>query len=93
MKSILKTTLVASVAALGLAACEGPNENAMEDIGEQQAEVINERAENLEDAGVITDDQEDAITDRAEDRADNMEVIGEQMDEAGVAAPAAVPAQ
>lgn len=81
MKSIVKTSLIASFAALGLAACEGPAENTMEDVGEQQAEVINERAEALEDADVITDDRADAITDTAEDRADQMEAIGDNIDE------------
>ena len=91
MKTIFKTTVFASMAALALTACEGANENAMEDAGEQNAEVVNEQAEAMEDAGTITDDQADAMTDRAEDRADNMEAVGEAMDE-GEVAPA-VPAQ
>ncbi|TMM48360.1 hypothetical protein [Qipengyuania marisflavi] len=84
MKSIFKTTMVASVAALGLslAACDGPNENAMEDAGEQNAEVVSDQAEAMEDAGQITDAQEDAMTDAAEDKADAMEEQGEAMDEA-----------
>ena len=79
-----KLTIVASAAALslGVAACDGPNENAMEDAGEQQAEVVNEQAEAMEDAGQITDAQEDAMTDAAEDKADAMEEQGEAMDEA-----------
>ena len=79
-----KLTLVASAAALslGVAACDGPNENAMEDAGEQQAEVVNEQAEAMEDAGQITDAQEDAITDAAEDKADAMEEAGEAADNA-----------
>ena len=79
-----KTALVASAAALslGLAACDGPNENAMEDAGEQQAEAINEQVDAMEDAGTMTDEQSDAITDAAEDKADAMEEQGEAMDEA-----------
>ena len=79
-----KAMLVASTAALslGLAACDGPNENAMEDAGEQQAEAVNEQADAMEDAGQITDAESDAITDQAEDKADAMEEQGEAMDEA-----------
>lgn len=81
-----KLTIVASAAAmsLGLAACDGANENAMEDAGEQNAEMVNEEAEAMEDAGQITDAQEDAITDQAEDQADAMEEQGEAMDEGEV---------
>lgn len=88
MKITFKTSLIAGVAALGLAACEGPAENAMEDQGEMQAEMVDERVEAQEDAGLITEDQEDALTERAEDRADNMEAVGEAIDEGEV-----VPAQ
>lgn len=79
-----KAMLVASTAALslGLAACDGPNENAMEDAGEQQAEAINEQVDAMEDAGTMSDEQSDAITDAAEDKADAMEEQGEAMDEA-----------
>lgn len=75
---------IAAVAALGLtiAACDGPKENAAEDAGEQNAEVVNEQAEAAEDAGQITDAQEDAITDAAEDKADAMEQAGEAADQA-----------
>lgn len=72
----------AAVLGLGLAACEGSQENAAEDIGEQQAEIVDEQVEAMEDAGQITDDQEDALTDAAEDRADAMEAAGEAADEA-----------
>ncbi|WP_370189985.1 hypothetical protein [Qipengyuania sp.] len=79
-----KAMLVASTAALslGLAACDGPNENAMEDAGEQQAEAINEQVDAMEDAGTMSDEQSDAITEQAEDTADAMEEQGEAMDEA-----------
>ena len=72
----------AAVLGLGVAACDGPNENAMEDAGEQQAEVVNEQAEAMEDAGQISDAQEDAVTDQAEDQADAREEQGEAIDEA-----------
>lgn len=79
-----KTAIVASAAALslGLAACDGPNENAMEDAGEQNAEVVDEQADAMEDQGMISDQQEDAMVDQAEDRADAMEEQGEAMDNA-----------
>ncbi|MBX7501424.1 hypothetical protein K3181_08220 [Qipengyuania sp. YG27] len=79
-----KAMLVASTAALslGLAACDGPNENAMEDAGEQQAEAVNEQVDAMEDAGTISDAESDAITEQAEDKADAMEEQGEAMDEA-----------
>ena len=71
----------AAVLGLGVAACDGPNENAMEDAGEQQAEAINEEVDAMEDAGTMTDEQSDAITEQAEDTADAMEEQGEAMDE------------
>ncbi len=84
MKFNTKYTATVMIAAMGLsiAACEGPNENAMEDAGEQNAEVVDEQAEAMEDAGAITEGQEDAMTDAAEDKADAMEAEGEAMDEA-----------
>ena len=79
-----KTALIVSAAAmsLGLAACDGANENAMEDAGEQQAEEVNDMADQMEAEGEITSDQEDAMVDQAEDQADAMEEQGEAMDEA-----------
>ena len=71
----------AAVLGLGVAACDGANENAMEDAGEQQAEAINEEVDAMEDAGTMTDEQSDAITEQAEDTADAMEEQGEAMDE------------
>jgi archaellum component FlaG (FlaF/FlaG flagellin family) len=88
MKTIFKTTVFAAAAALALTACEGANENAMEDAGEQNAEVVNEQAEAAEDAGQISDDQADAVTGAAEDQADNMEAQGDAMDEGAAAAGA-----
>ncbi|QDH33198.1 hypothetical protein [Porphyrobacter sp. YT40] len=75
-------TILAATLGLSLAACEGPNENAMEDAGEQNAEAVEEKADAMEDAGQITDAQEDAMVDNAEDKADAMEKQGEAMDEA-----------
>lgn len=79
-----KIIAISSALALGLtvAACDGPKENAMEDAGEQNAEVVNEQAEAMEDAGTITDDQADAMTDAAEDKADAAEEVGEAADQA-----------
>jgi hypothetical protein len=81
---MMKKFAIATVAALGLglAACDGPQENAAEDTGEQMAEEVNDQAEAMEDAGQITDAQEDAMTDAAEDKADAMEETGEEADQA-----------
>ncbi len=87
MKTVIKTSMLAAVLSFGLVACDGPQENAMEDAGEQQAEAVNEQAEAMEDADMMTDGQADAVTDRAEDKADAMEEQGEAMDDG--AAPAA----
>ena len=78
-----KLIAISSALALGLtvAACDGPAENAAEDAGEQNAEVVNEQAEAMEDAGTMTDEQADAMTDAAEDKADAMEEAGEAVDE------------
>lgn len=90
MKFTSKHTAIFAAAALGLslAACEGPNENAMEDAGEANAEAVADQAEAMEDNGQITDAQEDAMVDKAEDKADAMEAQGEAMDQ-GTATPAA----
>ena len=72
----------AAVLGLGVVACDGPKENAAEDAGEQQAEVVNDQAEVMAASGQITDDQADAMTDAAENKADAMEQAGEAADEA-----------
>ncbi|HEY8605044.1 hypothetical protein [Tsuneonella suprasediminis] len=79
-----KFIMISSALALGLgvAACDGPKENAMEDAGEQHAEAVNDKAEAMEDAGQITDAQADAMTKKAEDKADAMEEAGEAADHA-----------
>ena len=58
--------MLAAALSLGLVACDGPKENAMEDAGEQTDEVVNEQADAMEDAGQISDAQADAMTDQAE---------------------------
>jgi hypothetical protein len=74
-----KLIAIASAAALGLgvAACDSAAENEAEDIGEENAEMVNEQAEAMEDAGTITDDQADAMTDAAEDQAAAIEEAAE----------------
>ena len=67
---------------LGVSACDGPKENAAEDAGEQQAEVVNSQAESAADAGQISDAQADQATSQAEDKADAMEKQGEAADNA-----------
>jgi hypothetical protein len=78
-----KIIAISSALALGLsvAACsDGPRENAAEDKGEQMAEDVNASAESAADAGKMTDDQADAMTNAAEDKADAMEKAGEKAD-------------
>ena len=82
MKTVIKTSMLAAALSFGLVACDGPKENAMEDAGEANAEAVNEQAEAMEDAGQISDAQEDAMTDQAEDKADAMEEAGESADQA-----------
>ena len=79
-----KLIAISSALALGLgvAACDGPKENAAEDAGEQQAEVVNDQAESAADAGQITDEQAAPATSQAEAKADAMEKQGEAADEA-----------
>lgn len=81
MKTVLKTSMLAAALSFGLAACDGPKENAMEDAGEQKADAVNKQAEQAEAAGKISGAQEDAVTDAAENKADAMEKMGEKMDE------------
>ncbi len=76
MKKFIALAAVAALG-LGLAACDSAQENAAEDAGEQQAEVVNDQAEAMEDAGQITDDQADAMTEAAENKADAMEEAAE----------------
>lgn len=88
MKITFKHTATVMIAALGLsvAACEGPNEEAMEEQGDAMVEGVEAEADAMEDAGQITDAQEDAMVDNAEDQADAMEDRGEAMDDGTVVA-------
>jgi hypothetical protein len=88
MKTVIKTTMLAAALSFGLAACDGPKENAMEDAGEQNAEAVNDQAEAAADAGKITDEQADAMTNAAENKADAMEQQGEAIDQASGTATA-----
>lgn len=80
MKKIIATAS-AAVLAFAVTACDGPNEDAMEDAGEQNAELVDDQADAMEDAGLISDGTEDAMVDAAEEKADMMEETGEAMDE------------
>lgn len=84
MKFTSKHTAFFAAAALGLslAACEGPNEEAMEEQGDAMVEGVEAEADAMEDAGQITDGQEDAMVDGAEAEAEMMEAEGEAVDEA-----------
>ena len=76
-----KATLVASAAALslGLVACDGPQEEAMEDQAEQAESELDAQAEAMEDAGApeaeveAMEDQADAVEDAGEEAADEMD--------------------
>jgi len=59
----------ATVLGLGLAACDSGAENA----AEQNAEVIEDQADALEDSGAITDAQADAMEDQADAIEDSAE--------------------
>ena len=80
-----KTMIVASAAALslGLAACDGPTEEAMEDNAEMRESELDAQAEAMEDAGApeaeveAMEDQADAVEDQGEEMADT---VGEEMD-------------
>lgn len=93
MKSIFKSAMIASVAAMGLslAACDSAQENAAEDVGEQNAEIVNDQAEAMDDAGQITDAEADAMTDAAEDQADAMEEQAEAAAEGDAATATETP--
>ena len=66
-----KIFAVASAAVLtfGLAACDSPAEEA----AEEEAEAMEEQADDMEDAGMITDEEADAM----EAEADNIEDAAE----------------
>lgn len=86
MKITFKHTATAMIAALGLsvAACDGPNEQAMEERGDAMVEGAEAQADAMEDAGQINDTQEDAMVENAEDKADAMEARGEAVDDGEV---------
>ncbi|WAT16993.1 hypothetical protein OZN62_08565 [Aurantiacibacter sp. MUD11] len=79
-----KIIAFASAAALGLgvAACDSPAEEA----AEEEAEAMEEMADDMEDAGAITDEQADAIEAAADDIEDAAEgdtdAMSEGMEEA-----------
>lgn len=76
-----RTFAIASVASLGLAlaACDGPQEEAMEDAAEQQESALDAQAEAMEDAGApeaqveAMEDRADAVEDAGEEAADEMD--------------------
>ena len=68
---------------LGLAACDGPTEEAMEDQAEETESMMDAEAEAMEDAGApeaeveAMEDAADAAEDEGEAMADT---VGEEMD-------------
>lgn len=79
-----KLTLVASAAALslGVAACDGPTEEAMEDQAEAMETSMENEADAMEDAGMEV--EADAMNEAADDVEDQMEAaadtVGEEID-------------
>ena len=61
MKKIIAFAAAATLG-LSIAACDSPQEDAAEDT----AEAIDDRADALEDSGVINDTQEEAMDDSAD---------------------------
>jgi Spy/CpxP family protein refolding chaperone len=77
-----KTTIVASAAALslGLAACDSPEENAMEDQAEQMEDNRDAMVNDMEASGEITDEQADAMDDETDAMEESMEETADDMD-------------
>ena len=77
----MKKFAIASVAALslGLVACDGPQEEAMEDAAEAEETALDNQAEQMEDAGAseeaveAMEDKADAVEDAGEEAADEMD--------------------
>lgn len=67
---------------LGVAACDSPAENAMEDEATAIDEAAEAQADAMEDAGTITDEQADAIEEQGEETKDAMEEQADDMDAA-----------
>ena len=82
MKKIFKSSMMVSVAALGLglAACDGPQENAMEDQAEQMEDNRDAAVNEMEASGEITDEQADAMDDQTDAMEENMEEQADSMD-------------
>lgn len=75
-----KTALIASAAAmsLGLAACDGPQEEVMEDQAEEMETAMENEADAMEDAGMEA--EADAMNEAADDVEDQMEEQADEMD-------------
>ncbi len=84
MKSIFKTSMVVSVAALGLslAACDSATENQAEDEIEATEEVAEEQIDLMEETGEVTDEQADMMEENVEAEADAAEEAVDETDPA-----------
>ena len=85
MKSILKSAMFASVAAMGLslAACDSAAENKMEDDTNATREAADEQADAIEDqADAVDGPAEDAMEDKAEAVDDAGEAKADAMEDA-----------
>ena len=80
MKTVAKTVLVTSMAALGLslAACDSAAENNMEDQATAVDEAAEAQAEQLDDAGM--EEQAEAVAEQGEETKDAMEDQADEMD-------------
>ena len=77
-----KTTFAATAAALtlGLAACDSPAENEMEDQAETMEDNRDAMVNDMEASGEITDDQADAMDDQTDAMEESMEEEADDMD-------------
>ena len=73
---------IASVAALGLslAACDSPQENAMEEQAETMEDNRDAMVNDMEASGEITEEQADAMDDQTDAMEEQMEENADNMD-------------
>ena len=78
----MKRIAFASIAALGLsvAACDGPQENAMEAEAETMEDDRDAMVNDMEASGEITDEQADAMDDQTDAMEEQMEEQADDMD-------------
>ena len=77
---IIKTSAIAAVLTLGLAACDGPQENAMEDRAEEMEDNRDAMVNDMEASGQISDETADAMDDQTDAMEESMEETADDMD-------------